>query len=460
MNAKVLSPLNSAWLAMESADTPMHLGALAIFRKPRNAPEDYLADLARQIREQRDLQAPWSQRLKNGVRRGLPQRLEELDEIDLDYHFRHAALPAPGGERELGILVSRLHGLALDRKRPLWEFHLIEGLEKNRFAFYLKVHHAVVDDVNLMPLLSALLSDNPRQRNMAPPWAMATEDRQESEDVVSGLQENLSRAGKSIASLGKAANILFRSREKDGSVLLPNGAPRSTLNRAINTQRRVATQQYPLARIQQLADTTDSTLNEILSYLTATALRRFFKEYNALPDESLVGAVPVSLREVGRQQSGKAIAAIRVSLGTHIGEPLERLRAVKESMQAVREDLLALPEAAVTPYALLRSAPLIASQMPTIGRLVPPLYNLSISMTPGPEQPLYFNGARLEALYPLAQLMQFNALSINCASYNGTLNFGLTGARDTLPHLQRIALYIGNAVADLEEIVAPGRKSA
>jgi WS/DGAT/MGAT family acyltransferase len=458
MKNNVMSPLDSAWLLMESADTPMHVGALAIFRKPRNAPDHYLADVARALRSHRDMQAPWNLRLKGG--NGLSRRLERIDDVDLDYHFRHTALPAPGGERELGVLISRLHSNALDRKRPLWEFHLVEGLENKRFAFYLKVHHAVMDEVNLVPMLSALLSVNPRQRNMAPPWSRADEDNPEFEDAVTRLQDGLSRAGESVASLGKAAGVLFRSREKDGSVLLPNGAPRSTLNRAINTQRRVATQQYPLARIERLAAATDSTVNEILTYLAGTSLRRFFKEYNALPDESLVAAAPVSLRETGAQHAGKAMAAIRVGLCTHIGDPLDRLQAIKASIQAVREDLLALPDAAVTPYALLRSAPIIASQLPTLGRMVPPLYNLSISMTAASEKPLYFNGARLEALYPLAQLMQYSALSINCVSYAGSLNFGLTGARDTLPHLQRLALYIGKALTDLEEIVAEERASA
>lgn len=459
MNNDIMSPLNSAWLLMESADTPMHLGALAIFRQPRNAPDHYLADVASGLRAHQDVQAPWNLRLREGRR--LSGRLERIPEIDLDYHFRHTALPAPGGERELGVLISRLHSNALDRKRPLWEFHLVEGLENRRFAFYLKVHHALVDEVNLVPMLSAMLSSSSRQRNMAPPWARFDQDDSEFEDAGSPLTNGLSSAGESIGSLGKAADVLFRSRKKeDGSVLLPNGAPRSTLNRAINTQRRVATQQYPLQRIERLAAATGSTVNEILSYLAGSSLRRFFKEYNALPDESLVAAVPVSLRDTGAQRSGKAMAAIRVSLCTHIGDPLDRLQAIKASIQAVREDLLVLPEAAVTPYALLRSAPIIASQLPTLGRFVPPLYNLSISMTAASEKPLYFNGARLEALYPLSQLMQFSALSINCASYAGSLNFGLTGARDTLPHLQRLALYIGKALTDLEEIVAVERASA
>ena len=122
-------------------------------------------------------------------------------------------------------------------------------------------------------------------------------------------------------------------------------------------------------------------------------------------------------------------------------------------MQSVREDRASLPEDAATSYVMMRAAPIYASQMPGLGRFVPPLFNLSVSNTPGPDRPRYFNGARLEAIYPVSQLMQFSALSIDCTSYAGTLNIGITGARDTLPHLQRIAVYLGKAASDLEELV-------
>jgi hypothetical protein len=116
-----------------------------------------------------------------------------------------------------------------------------------------------------------------------------------------------------------------------------------------------------------------------------------------------------------------------------------------------------MPEHAVTPYVMMRAAPIYASQTPAIGRFVPPLFNLAVSNTPGPDKPMYYNGSRMEAIYPVSPLMQFSALSIDCVSYAGTLNIGFTGARDTLPHLQRMAVYMGNAVEELEELVLSGK---
>jgi WS/DGAT/MGAT family acyltransferase len=450
-----MKPLDAIWLMMESADTPMHTGVLAIFHKPRNAPEDYLSRWAQQMRESHEAVAPWDCQVSGRAGSLLGPRLTEDQDFDLDYHFRHSALPLPGGERELGVLVSRLHSNALDSARPLWEFHLIEGLERDRFAFYVKVHHALVDNVNGIPMILSWLSASAKQRNMPPLWARPLHSGERGDEDDSG-EGGFADPVEAIASVSRAASGLIRSafkRQADGSFLLPGGTPRSTLNRRINSQRRFATQQFEQQRIQRVADATDTTLNVILAYLCGSSLRRFFKEYNALPDESLIGAMPVSLQERSERLPGNAIAGLRVALGTDIGDPLARLEAVKASMRAVRKDRASLPEAAVTSYVLLRAAPLYASQMPGVGRFVPPLFNLGVSNTPGPDQPLYFNGARMDAIYPLGQLMQFSALSINCVSYAGTLNIGFTGALDTLPHLQRMAVYMGKALVDLEQLV-------
>lgn len=457
-----MNPLDAVWLMMESADTPMHVGVLATFEKPRNAAEDYLVEWAAKAREFAMPAAPWCYRLAGNGSASVSPRLVEDDDLDMDYHFRHSALPAPGGERQLGVLVSRLHSTPLDKTRPLWEMHLIEGLERDRFAFYVKVHHALIDSVNGIPMMLSMLSGSVRSRNMPPLWAQPLRGSQWDESAGAGESSTDSLLD-SVASIGKAAGGLLRetfSRGSKGSFALPAGTPRSTLNRRINSQRRFATQQFQQARIQRLADATGTTLNVVLAYLSGSSLRRFFKEYNVLPEQSLIGVMPVSLNERSEHIHGNAIAGLRVALGTHIGDPMARLEAVKTSMQAVREDRASLPAEAVTPYVLMRAAPLYASQMPALGRFVPPLFNLGISNTPGPEKPQYFNGARLESIYPLGQLMQYSALSIDCVAYAGTLNIGFTGARDTLPHLQRLAVYLGQALVDLEELVQNAEDAA
>jgi WS/DGAT/MGAT family acyltransferase len=451
-----LNPLDAVWLALESRDTPMHVGTLAIFRQSRGVP---VKQLAQTLREASDIAEPWNLRLVDSEIKSLAPRLVQDPGFDLDYHFRHSALPQPGGERELGVVVSRLHSQPLDRYRPLWEFHLIEGLERGRFAIYFKAHHALIDNVNAVPMFLASLASTAARRSVAPIWTIPL-DR--SRDLSAGLGmgdflQALSDPRDVMASLrhvGSGLRRTLRQRDGEGSVLVPRGTPRSTLNRRINSQRRFATQQFSEERIVALAQQADSTVNSVLAYLCGTSLRRFFKEYNALPDESLVAALPVSLQERSELLPGNAIAGLRVALGTHIGDPLRRLEAVKASIAAVRADRASLPQSSVTPYVLLRSAPVYASQLPVVGSFVPPLFNLSVSNTLGSDKARYLQGARLEAIYPLNPLLQYSALSIDCVNYAGTLNIGFTGARDTLPHLQRLAVYTGKAVEELEALLA------
>lgn len=451
-----LSPLDAIWLMLESRDTPMHVGTLAIFTPPRGAGADYLSDLAQSMRECTDIASPWNQRLVDSRGNALSRRLVQDADFDLDYHFRHSALPRPGGERELGVVVSRLHSQPLDRHRPLWELHMIEGLERGRFALYFKVHHALIDNVNGVPFLLSTLASRASSRRVAPLWSTpcsVTDDAQSLD--TADLFKAFASAPQSLASLRQAAAGMLHSftQREEGSFVLPRGAPRSTLNRRINSQRRVATQQFEQRRIEKLAQRADTTLNTLLAYLCGSALRRFFKEYNALPDESLVAALPISLQERSELLPGNAITGLRVALATHIGDPLERLAALRASIARVRDDRESLPGEAATSYIALRTAPFYASQVPGLGRFVPPMFNLTVSNTPGVGAARYYNGARLEAIYPLAPLLQFSALSIDCVSYAGTLNVGFTGARDTLPHLQRLAVYVGQAVQELESVL-------
>ena len=166
-----LKPLDAVWLMMESDETPMHVGVLAVLRKPGKAPQDYLEKWVTAMRETESSVPPWNSRLVRGRGPYVAPRLVEEQDFDLDYHFRHTALPRPGGERELGVVVSRLHSQPLDRHLPLWELHLIEGLENERFAFYLKLHHALVDNVNAIPLMLSWLTASARTRNAPPLWA-------------------------------------------------------------------------------------------------------------------------------------------------------------------------------------------------------------------------------------------------------------------------------------------------
>ncbi len=450
-----ISPTDAAWLLLESRDTPMHVGALMEFTRPRDAPADYLKVQLERMRASRTLPAPWNLRPVGAPLIGerLPL-LQTVDDVDLDLHVRHSALPHPGGQRELGILVSRLHGHPLDLHRPLWEVHVIEGLQDERFAIYLKIHHMLVDGVSGMRLVLRALSPGPGDRNTPAFWTVgpAERSRERAGEGANPLGRALGMAREgatALGGLGRTVVDLTGAALGDGPLRAPFTAPSSALGGSIEGQRRFATQQYELKRIKALAKEADCTLNDIVLYLCSTALRRYLTEHARLPARSLTAAIPVSLRGADDNRTGTAIGIMIADLATNVADVRPRLEAIRRSTAAAKSHMAALPREALATQAVVINGPYIAGLLAGLGGHAPIPASVAISNVPGPSKPLYFNGSRLDAIYPVSLLLHGNALNITCVSYAGTLNFGLIGARDTLPRLQRLALYLGDALDEL-----------
>ena len=439
----------------------MHVGGLFEFTLPDNAPADYLKQLVEDMRETHTIPPPWNLKVVEtpllGVRVPL---MREIRDVDLDYHVRHSALPHPGGQRELGILVSRLHSHELDLHRPLWEVHLIEGLEDNRFALYSKTHHSLVDGVSGMRLIMRAMSPDPDQRGMPAFWTVGEGARPQRAPQQEDGRAQLTRpldairgSASALAGLSRATLDLALAAVDDRPLQAPYRAPSSVLGGRITGQRRFATQQYELKRLRRIARAASCTLNDIVLYLSGSALRRYLAEHARLPNRPLTAGIPVNLREADDLSMGTAVGMMVAELGTNVANPLERLEAIRRSSSEAKRHLRELPAAARTSYALLINGPYIAALLAGLGGHAPIPFNLGTSNVPGPPEPLYFNGSRLDALYPLSLLLHGNALNITCVSYAGTLNFGFTGARDTLPHLQHLAVYMGEALDEISQIV-------
>jgi WS/DGAT/MGAT family acyltransferase len=461
---RTVSPVDAAWLAIESRDTPMHVGGLFEFTQPPDAPPGYLQDLFARMRAAQAVPPPWNLRLVEAPLIGsrLPV-MREIHDVDLDYHVRHSALPHPGGQRELGVLVSRLHSNELDLHRPLWEVHLIEGLEGNRFAMYTKIHHSLVDGISGVRLIMRALSEDPAAPGTPSFWTVPEGTRPAGSSSEGsgalGLPLGLLRESASAAAgLSRAGLDLALAAVDARPLQAPYRGPDSVLGERITGQRRFATQQYELDRVKALARAADCTLNDIVLYLSGTALRHYLTEHAQLPDRPLTAGIPVNLRQADDQSMGTSIAFLIAELGTNVADPRERLRTIARSTDEAKRHLSRLPSEARTSYTLLLNAPYIAGLVLGLGGRAPVPFSLGISNVPGPTEPLYMSGSRLDSLFPLSLLTQGNALNITCVSYAGTLNFGFTGARDTIPHLQRLAIYMGEALEEVEGLL--GRDAA
>ncbi len=446
------------FLYLESRETMMHVAGLLQFSPAPDTPPDHLRHLLDEIRAAPVVQRPWSLKLRTPDLLLNPlQAWVEDPNLDLDYHVRRSALPSPGDERELGIVVSRLHGHQIDFHRPPWELHLIEGLEKGRFAFYVKVHHALVDGYSAMRMLVNSLSSGPDERARPlffsiPPPARAPRDEPTGlhfPELMAAVRAQLG-ASRSVAG---ALMRLVRDRSRRTELVSPLQAPKCILNRHISRSRRFATQQVDTARLKAVAKAANGTLNDVILALCSSSLRRYLLELNALPEAPLVAMVPVNVRPKDDAGGGNAIGAILASLSTDVADPAERLDAIIASTRRAKEQLAGMSKAAIIQYSALLMSPFMLQLIPGAPGRVRPTFNVVISNVPGPDEPLYFRGARLDSAYPLSIPVHGLALNITCNSYAGSLNFGFIGCRDTVPHLQRLAVYLGEAVGELERVV-------
>lgn len=453
MGGRRLTASDALFLYAESRETMMHVGSMLPFTPPADAPPDFLRSWVDELRDGPPLSPPWNFKLKypDFLRNPLQSWVEE-PALDLSYHVRRSALPSPGDERELGVLVSRLHGHPIDFHHPPWETHLIEGLEGGRFALYAKVHHALLDGFTANRILARSLTTDPDERDRPLFFAMPPTPGEARGREEPGLFDAVREQLDAVRDVARVVRDFFQSlREPACDLVGPLEAPMCVLNGRIGRNRRFATQQYPLARVKALAKAAGATLNDIVLALSGGSLRRFLGELGALPPEPLVAMLPVNVRPRDDPGGGNAVGSILASLATHLDDPAARVEAIVASTRAAKAQLEGMSRQAIIQLSALMMLPSGLQHLTgTSGRLRPQ-FNVVISNVPGPEQPLYFRGSRLEAVYPMSIPIHGQALNITCESYAGTLNFGFTGCRDTLPHLQRLAVYMADELEALEE---------
>jgi WS/DGAT/MGAT family acyltransferase len=463
---KRLTPSDAMFLYGESRETMMHVAGLLLFSPAPDTHPDHLRQLMDDLRAGSPVFSPWNLKLRSPelLRNPLQAWVEE-PEVDVEYHVRRTALPSPGDERELGTLISRLHGYAVDFHRPPWEMHLIEGLERGRFALYVKVHHALVDGFTAMRLLIHGLTHDPadRERPMffaipppEKPRREAPAGKDPKEDEGGGgihFAEMLAAIRGQYGATKTVARALLRAVQGEDELVTPLQAPRCVLNQKIGRNRRFATQTLEVGRIRAIARAVDGTFNDVVLALSAASLRRYLLELNALPPAPLVAMLPVSVRAKDDQGGGNAVGAILASLATDIEDPEERIAEIVTSTRTAKQQLQGMSKAQILSYSALLTTPAMLQMMPGIAGRVRPTFNVVISNVPGPDASLYFRGARLDASYPLSIPVHGQGLNITCNSYAGQVCFGFTGCRDTVPHLQRLAVYCGEALTELERAV-------
>lgn len=445
-----LNALDLAFLSLEKQSTPVNVASLAIFEIPKSYKGNFTRDLLEKL-EGQPAEPPFNQKLSSVRSAALPSWVIDAH-FDIHYHVRHSALPAPGKLTDLLELVSRLHSRLLDRERPLWEFHLIEGLENNQFALYMKMHHAAIDGmggIELMENCFSLSSDD----EVKAPWVGMQKHRKAGSHESLGLMGKTTKLVEGLGAKTKMVQDLSKMFMGQGlkavgvgsnTSPVPFSAPKSIFNVPITGARRFAVKTLSLSEIKALGKQANATVNDIILALCSGALRKYMLEKDALPKKSLIASVPVSVRQVNR--SGNQITYVIANLATNEPDTMTRLAKIGASTQDAKKELVDVSADAATNFAVMAQGLVAVMNQLNMTSLMPPAANVTISNVPGPRQALYFGQAKLKATYPLSVLIDGQSLNITVVSYCDSIDFGLMACRDTIPDVDTIADYIESAM--------------
>ncbi len=442
---KLLSPLDQMFAQMESPRTPMHIGALAIFELPAGASRSFTRDLYEAFSNLDYLPYPFDSVIAGGP----PMAYWKQVEPDPTYHVRLSALPHPGTERDLATLVERLHSTPLDMTKPLWEAHIIEGLSGGRFAFYFKAHHCATDGMGAMNYIKRWLTTDPD----APPGSGRPETGDGEFDLANVFAlATVKRAVEGVSAVGelvpKLAGMVMGGNSMVQAALR---TPATPFNGPVTQHRRLAVEVLSLPRLKEVSASAGVTVNDVILAAIGGGCRRYLAELDALPAHTLTASVPVGLERDA--DTLNAAAGFVTPLSTSIEDPRERLRTISESTRRAKGDLHSMSTNALEHFSLFGLLPIALGQRTGVTGVIPPLFNLTVSNVVLSKQPLYLCGAKLDLIVPVSFLCDGYGLNVTLVGYTDKVALGFIGCRDTMPHLQRLARYTGQAFEELESLI-------
>ena len=456
-----LSTQDASFLFFEHRATHMHVAALAIFDLGplRCATGGVDAARLRLYGESQLGKLPrYRQKLKLAP---LSERPVWVDDpyFDLDYHLRHTALPAPGSEESLKLLVGRVLSQPLDRDRPLWEMWLVEGLERERFALLIKVHHCMVDGVAGASLLTTLFRSEPDASiEKAAAWAPREAPsalRLALDEAIDQVSMPFALARAALGALWSPGRTLHRVRDRAGAVAeaLRTGLhlPSATmLDRPIGPHRRVEWRVFDLAEIKTLARRLGGKVNDVVLAIVTGALRRFLERRSELRETiDYRVVVPVNMRSPsGEPGVANRDSAFFLSLPVAESDPLARFAAVRTETERLKSSHAADGIDFLGQLIDRIGSTWLTSFFASIALRVQP-YNQIVSNVPGPQFPLYVLGARLLELYPMPPLFERQGIGTAVMSYDGRLCWCILADRDVVPDVGTLALDVDAAFHEL-----------
>jgi WS/DGAT/MGAT family acyltransferase len=473
--AKVLKQVkaqDAAFLYMETDNILTHVSGIGIY-DPSTAPEGTVRfkDIIAHVESRLHTSPVFRQKLVH-----VPLELDypywvDDEYFDIEYHIRHARLPAPGDWRQFCIHVARYHSRPLDMNRPPWEMYVIEGLDdvtgvpKGSYAIVTKIHHVAADGTSAMRFFAALADIDaqgtpavdvpiPESPACKEPDLPAMLRRAFVNNVTSPVRmvNTMMRSAPAVVNLVRNA---LDSRQEDRSV------PDTRFNREVSSHRMFDAVSFDLAKLRQIRRLAEnSTINDVVLAICAGGLRRYLEFHDELPKKPLVAWVPINARRgSGADESGNNIAAMTASIHTDVADPVERLKAIARTTRETKEARSGVSARIMTDLSqhVPSATQLLAGRLVTHMSMGRRMCNLFISNVPGPQVPLYMNGAELIASFGMAPLNNGLGLFIATPSYNGKITFCITSTREIMPDVTYLVECIAKS---FDELLAAGDGTA
>jgi diacylglycerol O-acyltransferase / wax synthase len=447
--------LDLMFFLTESQDNPRHVGAVLIFERPRRGGADVVHRILEAYR--RATPVPPFNRVPVFRRAGLPA-WREVDPLDMDWHVQRVTLPAPGSDAQLDELVAELHAPMLERNRPGWRVYIIDGLERNRFAIFTKVHHSLVDGESGIELVHRSLSRSPRDRRIRPiiSTSLPAPAQARPTGLIALLEREVGKAARTAMSIGWGSERLFEEglaglRGFSSEVIRPFTAPLTPMNEPIRNARAIVHTVLPLDAMKAVARSSGSTLNDVALCVLDAGMNRYLRSIGRSAERALVAVCPVSLQDREIKQATTEVSIFWTPLGTPSATIGRRMRQVTANTREAKQRIRTLPRDVAYAYAVLTFA--IGEALALVPRGSVDYFlpsNVLISNVRGPSEPLYLGGARLEALCPVSTLISGMGLNITFMSYAGQVVIGFTANASALPEAARLAQYTRDAFAALE----------
>jgi WS/DGAT/MGAT family acyltransferase len=473
---KPLSGLDGTFLNLETPATPMHVGSLHLFEPPPGYRKDFLDSVKRMIASRLNVAPIFRRRLAQ-----LPLHFANpvwVDEgVDLNHHIRRIDLPPPRSWQQVQDYVGKLHAEVLDRSRPLWMLYVFDGLESGDVAYYIKVHHSLLDGQAGAALAGALVDLSPtsshakrmRLRTERLPGVLELAGAAFRHDAAQyvKLVRHLPDVVRALAGLAfgggdKPASPRRSPKTSIGSELWRNISfgPRTIINAAITGERGFAAASIPLAEVKAIAAAQEATINDVVLALCSGALRRYLSRHGGIPRKPLVATMPISLRDPGNREFTTQATLSLVSLATDISNPLRRLRAIRAAADATKSVAKRVKSVIPFDFPTIGWNWIIAALASIYGRThladaIPPIANVVISNVPGPTVPLYVAGTRMKGYWPISIVEHGVGLNITLMSYNGQLGIGFTVASCLVPQPQELVADILAAHQELLDHALP-----